>query len=174
MKKSKKSTASAQISVQGTAVEQFPLIEKTSAPDNRVNWGATLAQHHQQALALSLNLDLFEKAAHAAGGIVTLDLQHSFLPVIIGNDHRPIPLYELVGSIDGNIDYDDILEDFPTLSFGQIAGAFAFLRNIAQFNVKGLNIEDLEDLLLETSEGFQDAVARSLKDTEATVVRTSE
>jgi len=81
----------------------------------------------------------------ATGGYVRLEPGFGFCPVLIGSDENPVPLYEIVEVIDEMIDYDNIKNEFPTLSYAQIDAAISFIRKVAQFNIRGINLDDLDD-----------------------------
>ncbi len=120
------------------------------------------------------NLELYHQASEANGGKVIMDQQHGYLPVLIGSDDNLIPLYKFVEVIDEITDYDQIRDEFPTLSFGQIASAIGFFRKLAQFNTRNIDIDALEDAFLEDNPDFQAAIRASLEDQEGLRVRTSE
>lgn len=104
---------------------------------------------------------LFNQASNDTGGYVRLAVEYSFCPVLIGNDNTPVPLYELIEVIDESIDYEQLLEDFPNLSYSQIDGAISFLRKIAQFNAKGVNIDDIIDETILSDRNFVSVLSNS-------------
>lgn len=90
-------------------------------------------------------LKMFAECSTATGDYVQISPRLGCLPALIGNDARPVYLYEFVEALDGLVDYDAVKEEFPTLSYAQISGALAFLRKTAQFNARGIDIDALED-----------------------------
>lgn len=112
--------------------------------------------------------------AQKSGGVVTIDPHYSSLPVVIGRDNSPVLLFRVVEQIDAHVDYSRIQDSFPNLSYGQIAGAIAFLRCVAQFNIRSVDIDKLEDEWLESSPDFQSQLMNSLNDTEVTRVLPTE
>ena len=120
------------------------------------------------------NLELYHRASEESGGKVIMDQQHGYLPVLIGSDGNLIPLYKFVEVIDEITDYEHLRQEFPTLSFGQVASAIGFLRKLAQFNTRNIDIDAVEDLLLEDDPDFQVAIRASLEDQEDMRVRTLE
>jgi hypothetical protein len=122
--------------------------------------------------SLIAKLELYHHASKESGGKVILDSHHSFLPVLTGTDGRVIPLYKFVEVIDEITDYDQIKQELPTLSFGQIASGISFLRKLVQFNAKNIDIDAFEDHFQETDPDFQASLRASLEDQEDLRVRT--
>jgi hypothetical protein len=79
------------------------------------------------------------------GGYVLIDPDLACLPALIGNDSRPVFLYDFVEVLDGLIDYDSVRDALPTLSFAQIDGAVAFIKKLAQLNAREIDIDELEN-----------------------------
>jgi len=122
---------------------------------------------------LTDQVELFAQAREASGNAVVLAPHYSFLPILIGRDQQPIALYRFVEVLDDVVDFDQIQEAFPTLSFGQISGALAFLRKLVQFNTRGVDIDRLEDEAFEGSPEFQAQMKRAVADQEITRVLTA-
>jgi hypothetical protein len=120
------------------------------------------------------NLELYHRASEESGGKVIMDQRHGYLPVLIGSDDNLIPLYKFVEVIDEITDYEHIKQEFPTLSFGQIASAIGFLRKLVQFNTRNIDIDAIEDTFLAEDPDFQAAIRASLEDQEDLRVRTLE
>lgn len=89
--------------------------------------------------------EMFNQVSQETGGYVRLQEEYGMCPALIDADGQPVFIYELVEAIDGAIDYDDIKGEFPSLSYAQISGAIMFLRKLASFNVKGLDIDHIEN-----------------------------
>ena len=107
------------------------------------------------------------------GGDVVIDPQTGCLPYILGSDNQPVFLYKFVEILDEYIGYDQIKTELPTLSYGQISGALSFLRKLVQFNIRHINIDDLEDAELESSYDFQSLIENSLSEEGVIRVPTS-
>lgn len=116
-------------------------------------------------------LEMLARFSESTGEFVKLFREYDFLPVLIGDDNRPIYLFLLVEVLDELVDYNKIREELPTLSHSQIDGAISFLRKIAQFNLHGLDIDEVIDemesedheLLSELKKGLTDQeIARVL------------
>ena len=105
-----------------------------------------------------------QTASKRAGGVVQFPPQYSHVPTLIGSDGEPVLLSRVVEEIETVLDPQDIPDAFPTLSYTQIVGALAFLRRVAQFNTKGLDLDELGDEGIEQSEAFQQAITESLAD----------
>ena len=101
-----------------------------------------------------------------------LDRQFAHMPYLRGNDGQPVFLFEFIEVIDEYLDCDRLKQEFPTLSYGQMAGAIAFLRKVSQFNTRNIDIESLEDADLEDSPEFQSMIEKLLADQEATIVQS--
>jgi hypothetical protein len=104
------------------------------------------------------------------GGYVQLQPQYYHLPMLIGNDSQPVYLYEIVEAIDEFLDYDKIQEEYPTLSFSQIAAAVSFLRKAAQINSRNVDIDELEDANDARNPELIAALRNALADTEVACV----
>lgn len=107
-----------------------------------------LESYQNTSIALLSNISSVKtlvELSMLAGGYVRLLPEHHYLPALIGNDSRPVFLYQIVELIDEFLDYDKIQEECPTLSFSQIAGAVSFLRKVAQINSKNIDIDEMED-----------------------------
>ncbi len=111
-------------------------------------------------------LEMFSEWNEASGGYVKLLPELRFCPVLVGDDDKPVPLYELIEVIDGVVDYNEIQDEFPGLSFAQIDGAISFLRKIAQFNILGVDFDDLEDEMLAEDEGLLEELRNALANQE--------
>ncbi|MBI3968716.1 MAG: hypothetical protein HY329_24030 [Chloroflexi bacterium] len=124
---------------------------------------AGLRQRGQIMASVSAAMEVFSQASGASHNVVRLLPDYSYLPVLLGSDNRPVLLYQVVEAIDGTLDYSAIQADFPTLSFSQIAGALGFLRKVAQFNLAGVDIDDLEEEHIEGNADFRGQVAATLR-----------
>jgi hypothetical protein len=102
----------------------------------------------------------------STGGYVQITPEYGWMPTLIGNDERPVFLYQLVEVLDGLVDYDSIKQEFPTLSYAQISGAIAFLRKAAQHNGSGVDIDALEDEADAENPQLIDALRTALNDRE--------
>lgn len=85
-------------------------------------------------------------ASRSTGGHVKFLSEFSDLPVLLGNDGNPVALFQFIEAIDGAVDYESVGEKLPTLSYAQMNGAISFLRKVAQFNTKRIDIDESEDL----------------------------
>ncbi len=119
-------------------------------------------------------LAAYVRASEATGSAVRLDPDYGCLPILVGNNDQPVFLYEVVEALDGAVDYQALRAEFPNLSFGQIAGALALLRKLAQFNTRGVDIDQLKDALIEGSAEFQAQMAVAMADQEVRRVPTGE
>jgi len=90
-------------------------------------------------------VDVYKKASEDTGGYIKLLDEYSYCPILIGNDNASIPLYEFIEVIDEIIDYDKLQENYPNLSYSQIYGAISFIRKVAQFNTKNIDIDERID-----------------------------
>ena len=104
------------------------------------------------------------------GGLVTFPEDYAHVPVLTGSDGNPVLLYRVVEEIEHLVDPAELQAQFPTLSYTQIVAALMFLRKVAQFNTRNLDLDEVEDAELESSEAFQEIVAQSLKSEELRIV----
>ena len=112
---------------------------------------------------------LFKKLMECSmntGGYVRFSPEIGYLPALIDNNSKPIYLYQLVELIDELLDYDQIKEEFPTLSYAQIGGAMAFLRKISQLNAKEIDIDELEDEFISEDSKLVSELRQALADME--------
>jgi hypothetical protein len=123
-------------------------------------------KRQQKGTAHSSVAEFYAGASEASGGFVQVSFEHACLPLMIGSDGHPIFLYKLVEFLDEYADYGELKGEFPTLSYGQIAGAMSFLRKLAQFNLYEVDIDKEEDGKLENSEEFQAIIERAIRDQE--------
>jgi len=107
-------------------------------------------------------LEFYDIASAKTGGVVLFDQKYGFIPIIVGGDDKPILLYKFIEVLDELVDYDELQAEFPTLTFGQIAGAISFLRTLAQFNGRGIDVEDIENRLIHAETDLQATIEDSL------------
>jgi len=115
-------------------------------------------------------VEFLNKASESTGNYVQVRPDMSYCPVLIGRDGSTVFLYEFVEVLDGVVDYDKIIQELPSLSYAQIHGAISFLRKMAQFNLAGKDIDELEDEFLAQDETFIEGLKRALADQEITRV----
>ena len=101
-----------------------------------------------------------------AGGYVRFSPEIGYLPALIDSNAKPVYLYQLIELIDELLDYDQIKEEYPTLSYAQIGGAMAFLRKIAQLNTKEVEIDELEDEFISENSELVGELRQALADME--------
>jgi len=102
------------------------------------------------------------KASTKNGDAVHFPGEYKGLPLLYDANNTPIPLYEIVGTIEGLVDYDDVQETFPALTYVQIARVFGFLRSVAQFNTINADIDKMEDKFIEADPSFQALILESI------------
>jgi hypothetical protein len=113
---------------------------------------------------------LFSKCSDATGGYVQLRPEYKYIPVLVGNDGQPVPLFHVVEVLDEFTDYSQIHNEMPTLSYAQINGAVAFLRKLAQQNPHDIDIDKIEDEVLAHDEVFLEELRSAFADSETTRV----
>ncbi len=116
--------------------------------------------------------EFFAQTSKASGGMIVLDPHVACMPYLRGSDGQPVFLFQLIEVIDEYLDCDKLKQEFPTLSYGQMAGAIAFLRKLSQFNTRNIDIESLEHADLEASPDFQSMMEQLLADQEETLVQS--
>lgn len=109
-------------------------------------------------------------AGQNTGNYVILHKESDFLPGLIGNNQEFIPLFRFIEVMDELIDYDRVIQEFPSLSYPHISGAISFLRQVAQFNLRGYNIDEIENDELVADEKFLSELRQALADEEVTRV----
>lgn len=109
---------------------------------------------------------MYQQASRRNGDFVTIDPQFSDLPLLWGSDKCPVFVYEVVDLIEETLDLSELHSRLPTLSYAQIAGTLGFLRTLAQFNRKGLDIDAMQDEDMEASPEFQQALRNAVQDKE--------
>lgn len=144
--------------------------ENTASPSTQTTIIDSLLQsisQQQQAAQVVLALS---RCSDATGGYVQLKHEYSYVPVLIGNDQTPIPLYHFVEVIDEFVDYDKVKEALPTLSYAQINGAIAFLRKASQYNPQGLDFDLMEDEAEANDPALLNEIKKALADEETSRV----
>jgi len=147
------------------AENRLVFIVQDSGPSGQTNY--LIERFLRDSLKLTTRtsvLSSFEAWNKATGGYIHLNPDLGFLPVLVGNDGQSVSLYEFVEALDGLIDYDELQGEFPNLSFAQINSAISFLRKMAQFNIRGIDLDALEDerlirddtLLIQLEKAFKD------------------
>lgn len=114
-------------------------------------------------------MELVNTLAHiskAAGNYVQLRQEYRFVPVLIDSGNHPIPLFQFIEVMDGQIDYGALKEEFPGLSYSQIDGAIQFLKKVAQINSNGVDLGNLEDEIDLEDDELVAALRASLADQE--------
>lgn len=99
----------------------------------------------RESLSRTAVFKILIECSTATGGYVQFQPELGYLPALIDNNSRPVFVYQFVEALDNLIDYERVKEEFPSLSYAQIDGAIAFLRKVAQLNVRGIDIDALED-----------------------------
>ena len=94
-------------------------------------------------------------------------LPRSFLPVLWGRGGKPIFLYQFIEEWEEATDYEELAKNLPELSSGQIASAFAFLRGLAQFNIRGIDLDEIASQEIEASSAFKAIIREHLEETES-------
>jgi len=116
---------------------------------------------------------MYRVASEKNGNFVTIDRRFGFLPLVWGKDKRPVAVYEIVEEIEAILDFGKLKSRFPTLSYTQVTATVGFLRSLAQFNSKNVDIDALQDEELENSQSFQDAMRQAVDDKEVVRVLAS-
>ena len=109
-------------------------------------------------------------AGQNTGNYVILHKESALLPGLIDNNHEFIPLFRFIEVMDELIDYDRVIQEFPSLSYPHISGAISFLRQVAQFNLRDYNIDEIEDDELVADEKFLSELRQALANKEVTRV----
>ena len=99
-------------------------------------------------------LKFLNESTTESGNYIKLLKKYSYCPGLIDSNQNFIPLYALIEYLDGLIDYEKVIEEYPALSYTQINGAISFLRKIAQFNIRGVDIDQFFESVSEADEKF--------------------
>lgn len=150
------------LSFYGTSVSE-------ALPSVEFKW-SSLLENVLQAFRNATVVHCFVVASQATGNYVKFLPRYDYCPALIGNDDRRVALYEFVEALDGAVDYDQLKEEFPNLSFAQINGAISFLRKIAQFNTQGIDIDEIEDLKAADDPELIEALKKAFADQETSRV----
>ncbi|MBU3980952.1 MAG: hypothetical protein KJ550_08155 [Proteobacteria bacterium] len=104
------------------------------------------------------------------GNQIILSKEYGFCPGLIDGAKNFIPLFSLIEVVDELIDYDRIIQELPGISYSQINGAISFLRKVAQFNIKNIDIDDTLDDELAANDSFLSELRKAFADKEDTRV----
>jgi hypothetical protein len=123
-------------------------------------------QMHQQGnlmMSAASSAIFFARASERSGGTVVLNPQYGCLPMIMGRDEKPVLMYKFVEVLHELISLSEVQQELPSLSYKQIEGGITFLRVLAQFNTRDLDIDLEEERHLEADEDFQREIKAALK-----------
>lgn len=109
--------------------------------------------------------NIVSRCSELSGGYVVLSPEHG-LPSVAVEGGALVGVHELVEAIDGLIDYDDLREMYPGLSYAQIQSVIAFLRKLAMINPSGWDADEAEDEALANDPEFADAIRAGYEDRE--------
>ena len=104
-----------------------------------------LGSYSEENVAPVNALPLLKEAAAYTGGYVKVEPEMKHLPLLEREARTPVYLYQLVEAINGLIDYDEVIEEFPGLSYSQVNGALDFLRRLSQFNTASVDVDAVEN-----------------------------
>ena len=149
---SSNSTGASEYSVRVDATVQTPI--------------SLLSSHVNEMRSLIGVIEIFSEISKATGEDVILRQVYDYFPVLVGNDKKPIPLFEFVEILDETIDYEIIKEELPTLSYTQIYNAISFLRKISSVNIRGIDIDEAEELFDEEDEKLISELKKGFEDKE--------
>lgn len=125
-----------------SSIQSYSTIHLTSGLTEQV---IALSTTVADALEKMSVLKIYSAYNDVTGKYITLSPELSFCPVLIGRNESLVFLFRFVEILDEIIDYEDIQSRLPELSFKQISGAMAFLRKLAQFNIKDIDIDAFID-----------------------------
>lgn len=120
----------------------------------KVNWSGdeALTRANQEVLVniatsffASCVAPMYRSACHCSGGYVKMQRRYKSLALLERKDKSPVFIYQLVQVLDELVDYDEIIAEYPGLSYSQVSGAMGFLRRIAQFNTAGVDVDQVEE-----------------------------
>src|SRR6266487_2658348 len=106
------------------------------------------------------------RCSDATGGFVQLNPEYQYVPILMGDDGVPIPLYHCVEVLDEFVEYDQVKKELPTLSYSQINGAISFLRKVVQYNPSNIDFDLIEDQKISTDPIYLNELRRALADEE--------
>lgn len=139
-----------------------PLGTVTQEVATPIDWG----QIHDRLGGVIAVGRFLDAASRASGGYVRLSQDCHCIPYLVGTNQQRIPMMRFVEVIDEVVDFDDIKEELPELSYAQISGALGFLRKVCQFNSAGRDLDE-DDAEAEASDPlFWDSIRRALDDEE--------
>jgi hypothetical protein len=114
-------------------------------------------------------IEIFSKISNTTGNSVHLLEEYNFFPVLIGNDRKPVPLFNLMEILDELVDYDAVIKELPTISYTQVHNAINFLRKVSAINLHGEDIDDIEEDI-DNSDALLNALKSGFEDKEITRV----
>lgn len=150
------------LSFQDASVSEAP-------PSVEFRW-SSLLENVLQAFRNTTVIHCFVTASQATGNYVKFLPKYDFCPLLMGNDDNPVALYEFIEALDGAVNYELLKEEFPNLSFAQINGAISFLRKVAQFNIQGIDIDEIEDLETANDPDLIESLKKAIADQETSRV----
>jgi len=91
-------------------------------------------------------IEVFRDISQKAGGEIKLLDKYGYFPVLIDKDQEPFPLYSFVEVLDGLIEYNEILEEIPSITLDQVHNTITFLRKLAAINIFNADIDEIEEI----------------------------
>ncbi len=107
-----------------------------------------MSDHMHGHIKMHLNTaitPLFTTATNYTGGYVKVRPELKSLPFLERKGRSHVYMYHFVDVINGLIDYDEVIDEYPGLSYSQINGAFGFIRRLLQFNTAMVDVDAVEN-----------------------------
>lgn len=158
-------------------------LKNEQAPSKTVDIDAMRSMYHETVTANAEHVRIaimntgtamyFTNVRQHVGGSVTLSSTWKMLPVLTLAHQEPICLFKLIDALDAVVDYDDVIAQLPGISYSQIYDGLRFLRKLVQFNLAGLDIEQLEAQEITQDGEFLEGLRTALRDKETMRVFSS-
>lgn len=101
-------------------------------------------------------IEVFQDISQKSEGEIKLLEKYGFFPVLIGKDQEPFPLYSFIEVLDGLIEYNEILDEIPSITLTQVQNTMTFLRKLTSINIFNADLDELEDSIdSDNSDYFQ-------------------
>lgn len=152
--------------IENTQKQETALMFRFSTGSESLEQVNELLAQSEEVFRMSKLLHFLSNCSNQTGNYVKFLPEVAFCPALIDNDNQLIFLYRFIEMLDELLDYEEIREEYPTLSYSQIHGAISFLRRIAQFNILNVDIDEIEEEYFTNDQGFLAALRESLADQE--------
>ena len=98
-------------------------------------------------------IEVFQDISQKAEGEIKLLEKYGFFPILMDKNQDPFPLYSFIEVLDGLVDYNEILNEIPSITIAQVQNTITFLRKLTSINIFNADLDEIENS--DDSENFE-------------------